>query len=283
MINSAKDFIKFELLAMDLKYPIISKFKENNRDLLKEVSYRLNNGDSASKIKKYIYLKLKALYEMVSNDLLCLSIEQGNLMLDIKNYKINENNTLVMGLNLEELITGRIHYHTNLILQDYIREDLKVNAIKRKTLNSLISLNSDYLKANRESIYQTIEENNDIKGWLYTAVLDRRTSGLCISLNNRFYSAKVYKNRGSVPYRPNVNTHRNCRSLLITIFKDDNVNDYKSIGLKEFLKDEKYEAKKLLGIKKYKLFVENKLDIKDVFNFKNNKFYTNKEIIANLK
>jgi len=66
--------------------------------------------------------------------------------------------------------------------------------------------------------------------------------------------------------------------MLITIFENDNIKDFKNITLDEMLKQDKYEAKKLLGEERYKLFVDNKYSAKDIFDFKNRKFYTIEEL-----
>jgi hypothetical protein len=41
-----------------------------------------------------------------------------------------------------------------------------------------------------------------IKGWLSIAILDNRTSAICIGYNNRFYTKKKYGTRDNVPSPP---------------------------------------------------------------------------------
>ena len=65
---------------------------------------------------------------------------------------------------------------------------------------------------------------------------------------------------------------------LVSDFENDDVKDFKNISFDEMLKTDKYEAKKLLGKKRYELFIDNKLNAKDIFDFKNRKFYTIEEL-----
>jgi hypothetical protein len=185
----------------------------------------------------------------------------------------------MLGLNIDDIIKNRINTHYNLLIQRYVQKDLQINNIKKNTNRRVLSIVNDYTKVLSDKSVQKIEEGeNDIKGWLYSAILDRRTSTLCISLNNKFYSYKRYKKRSNLPYIPNINTHIGCRSMLITIFENDDVKDFKNISFDEMLKTDKYEAKKLLGKKRYELFIDNKLNAKDIFDFKNRKFYTIEEL-----
>jgi hypothetical protein len=162
-----------------------------------------------------------------------------------------------------------------------VQNDIQTNLIKKNTNRRVLSIVNDYVKVLSNTSIEKLEEGeNNIKGWVYSIILDRRTSTLCISLNNKFYSYKKYKKRSNLPYIPNVNTHIGCRSMLITIFENDNIKDFKNITLDEMLKQDKYEAKKLLGEEKYKLFVDNKYSAKDIFDFKNRRFYTIQEMLA---
>ena len=188
--------------------------------------------------------------------------------------RVNNNDVFTMGLNLNDLINAKIYYHLSLIVNNVIQNELPVNKIKSKTVNNISSSTYDYLKAYRTVLYNQVEKKQDnIKGWLYNAILDRRTSKLCIGLNGRFWSRKVYKDRSSLPYVPNVNTHRRCRSTLITIYKDDDVKEFRDLTFDEFVKNEKYEVKKLIGDKKYKLMIDNNLSFHDIYNSKDFKFY----------
>jgi len=273
--------LKLEILFLNQQYNYITHFKNSNNEILNKIRNMQDKGYSLTTIKKYLYSHLKELYKYVKKDIEDMQNSNNELIKFAYNYDkdINTLTTFTMGMNLDDLINAKIYYHLNLIVRDLIINELKVNTIKRKTLNSITSTTYDYLKADRQYIITQIEKSdNNIKGWLYSAILDRRTSNLCISLNNRFYSKKVYKDRSKLPYIPNVNTHPHCRSILITIYKGDNIADYKGLSIKEFITNEKYEVKKLIGARKYKLMIDNNLSFNEIFNYKNNKFYTNEEI-----
>ena len=278
--------LKLEILFLNQQYNYITHFKNSNNEILNKIRNMQDKGYGLTTIKKYLYSHLKELYKYVKKDIEDIQNSNNELIKLAYNYDkdINNKSTFTMGMNLDDLINAKIYYHLNLVIRDLIIDELKVNAIKRKTINSITTSTYDYLKSDRQHIIGQIEKSNtNIKGWLYSAILDRRTSNLCISLNNKFYSRKVYKDRSKLPYIPNVNTHPNCRSILITIYKDDDIKDYKGLSIQEFIKNEKYEVKKLLGTKKYKLMIENNLSFNEIFNYKNNKFYTNKEIEQKIK
>jgi hypothetical protein len=93
-----------------------------------------------------------------------------------------------------------------------------------------------------------------------------------MGLNGKFYRYEDYKSRDRLPRIPNVNTHINCRSILLTIRDDSEIDKFKGKSLKEFLDSEPYEAKKLLGDKRYELYKSGKIDIENMINFKQNKF-----------
>jgi len=199
-----------------------------------------------------------------------------------KAYIVND--TLMMGLNLDEVIASRVNSHFKRLLSAMLSNELPTNKIKSKELNQTISTTTDYLKVVRSNATMQIENNHNIKGWLYSSILDRRTSGLCLSLNNKFYRADKYKNRSNLPWIPNVNTHPHCRSILITIFENDDISKFKNVDLGTFLhdKDNEYEVRKLLGATKYQLFKDNELTLFDIFDYKKRGFKTIKEIRKDL-
>ena len=278
--------LKLETLLLNQKYSYIDDFKISNRELLFKIRDLLDRGKKLKYIKKYLHKELIELYNIPMQGIEDLINQQVDIFNNISEYKVdklNNNDVFTMGLNLKDLINAKIYYHLNLVVKDLINSNLHTNMIKSKVVNNISSSTYDYLKAYREDLYTQIDKkDNNIRGWLYTAILDRRTSKLCIGLNNRFFSRKVYKYRSSLPYIPNVNTHRRCRSSLITIYKDDDIKEFKNLSLDEFVKNEKYEVKKLIGEKKYKLLIDNNLSFSDIFDNKNFKFYSNKEIISKM-
>jgi hypothetical protein len=278
------DIIKIELNAFKIEYPFIGDFKATlNKKLIDKVKSMLDKNISLRYIKAYIRKELEDYYKSkIKLQLLQLKEEQ------LKSFEINPNanikNALVFGLSLDDLIKSRINTHFKSLLQLATTPNLNlndINKIKKANTYAMSSLTYNYLKANRNLAYEYIEMQykSDIKGWLYSAILDRRTSTICLTLNNKFYEFKRYKKRSNLPYIPNINTHINCRSMLLTIYNGEDISKYKNKTLDEFLKSEPYEAKKLLGEKRYKLYKENKLKAEDLINFKQKKFYPIKDLI----
>jgi len=276
-ILTAKELIYKQMHLYNLKYDYIQPFKQEHNKLLKDIKDMLDRNVSLSKVKKYLKKELKSLYNIVREN---IDILEEDIPLY---YNVSKNNkkALMMGLDIDDIIENRINSHYNNLIQKYVQNDIQTNLIKKNTNRRVLSIVTDYVKVLSNTSIQKLEENeNNIKGWVYSIILDRRTSTLCISLNNKFYSYKKYKRRSNLPYIPNVNTHIGCRSMLITIFENDNIKDFKNISLDEMLKQDKYEAKKLLGEERYKLFVDNKYSAKDIFDFKNRRFYTIQEMLA---
>jgi len=279
---TAKDVLNLELYALNIKYSFLKDYKLKHRQLLQDVQTMLSENTSLKIIKVYIKRRLKNIYRDVENSILELSKENFNLL---TNTKYNKSDIFAMGLTLGEMIQSRINTHyKDIINQSLSDNQISMQKTKRKHLNVVTSMTTDYLKVTRNKAYAVIEkQSNDLIGWLYTAMLDRRTSTLCISLNNKFYSRKVYKSRGELPRIPNVSTHIHCRSILIPIYHLDEKKKYQNITLDEFIINDSIEARKLIGDRKYKLMIENKLDAKDIFDYRRRKFYTIKEIKESLK
>ena len=274
---TAKELIYKQMHLYNLKYDYILPFKREHNELLKNIKDMLDRNVSLSKVKKYLKKELKSLYNIVREN---IDILEDDIPL-YYNVSKDNNKALMMGLDIDNIIENRINSHYNNLIQKYVQNDIQTNLIKKNTNRRVLSILNDYVKVlSNTSIEKLEERDNNIKGWIYSIILDRRTSNLCISLNNKFYNYKKYKKRSNLPYIPNVNTHIGCRSMLITIFKNDNIKDFKNISLDEMLKQDKYEAKKLLGEERYKLFVDNKYSAKDIFDFKNRRFYTIQEMLA---
>jgi hypothetical protein len=275
---TAKELLYKQLHLYNLKYDYILPFKHEHNKLLKDIKDMLERNVKLSKIKKYLKKELDKLYSIVRENIEVL--EKDILM--YYNVTKDDKKVLMLGLNIDDIIKNRINVHYNMLIQRYVQQDLQINNIKKNTNRRVLSIVNDYTKVLSNKSIEKLEEENNIKGWVYSAILDRRTSTLCISLNNKFYSYKRYKKRSNLPYIPNVNTHIGCRSMLITIFSEDNIKDFKNISFDEMLKTDKYEAEKLLGKKRYKLFIDNKLNSYDIFDYKNRRFYTIEELKARI-
>jgi hypothetical protein len=70
------------------------------------------------------------------------------------------------------------------------------------------------------------------------------------------------------------------------VLEQDNLNEFKekyNVSLNDFLKTNKHEAIKIIGKKRYNLFINNNLKAEDIFNYKERRYYTVQEIKDMLK
>jgi hypothetical protein len=281
---TSSQILSLELYALDLKYEYMVDFKNNHRDILEQFDRKLQNNTPLPKLKTWLLNKLKELYAPVVTSIVDLSKETFELM-HISPSLYIQGDITAMGLTVDELIKSRILTHFKAMISSaVVKGSLDINKIKKTANNSTVSITTDYLSTVRDTAYRIIESKQDtIIGWLYSSILDRRTTTLCISLNNKFYSIDTYKDRSALPYTPNVNTHPRCRSILLTIYDHKDIKRYKDISLDEFLLSDEHEAIKRIGKTKYKLFKDGKLKAVDIFNYKDRKFFTNKEIKERLR
>lgn len=155
----------------------------------------------------------------------------------------------------------------------------------KRMRNSIDMFLDTNLKAAREHAYQEadikIDKEDGIKGWLSVAVLDNRTSAICIGYNNRFYTKKKYGSRANVPDPPP--RHPNCRSILYTIRGDETSEMYKNVGFDRFLSNKPEIGRDLMGDLKYKLWKDGGGDVVDFVDINKKRFYTNEELAKRLK
>lgn len=117
---------------------------------------------------------------------------------------------------------------------------------------------------------------SNVKGWMSIAVLDNKTSAICLSLHNKFYSAEDYKTRFDIPYQ--IPRHPHCRSMFVTVFKDKSIQSYKGKNLETFLRQNPTQGKELMGIKKYEMFEQEKIKLTNFIDLKGGRYFTNDEI-----
>lgn len=122
---------------------------------------------------------------------------------------------------------------------------------------------------------------SNIKGWMSIAVLDNKTSAICLSLHNKFYSIEDYKTRFDIPHQ--IPRHPHCRSMFVTVFKDKSIQSYKGKNLETFLMQNPTQGKELMGIKKYEMFQQEKIKLTNFVDLKNGRYFTNAEIKKRLK
>jgi SPP1 gp7 family putative phage head morphogenesis protein len=282
----ASDIIRSELEFLNLKYPFVTNYKIWHKELLNKVQSDLEKGKPLRNIKKYIRDALNDYYTTyIKKSMRDLNISQAKELLETPKVNIYDIETPIFNLSLNDMIASRVMTHYKSILNNIEDTQLKnINKIKRVNLNTVTSMTYNYLKASRQvKIYSKLEVRRQIKGWLYSAILDRRTSKMCISLNGRFFSRKEYGSRSQLPYIPNVSTHYNCRSTLITIYEDKEIRTYRNETLKEFIENEPSEAKKALGVKRFELLKEGKVTVDDLIDFKRATFYPVKEVVKRIK
>ena len=155
-----------------------------------------------------------------------------------------------------------------------------------------------YLLAESEAFNDFYQENKKVFPYgYYVAVLDNKTTPICMSLHG---------NRYPIDEGPRPPQHYNCRSQFImeadldhalghlypyNVIKEKmgHVKVYKDFG--EFLrKQPKSFVEDILGIQRAKLFMDNKLPLKRYIDINDNRFYTleemkkkNKSIFENLE
>ena len=137
-------------------------------------------------------------------------------------------------------------------------------------------------KQARQQGYEKVDKNNarKIRGWISITILDSKTSAICLSYQNRFYSIKDYKTRADIPNKPP--RHPNCRSIILTVWEGVRITDYKGQKLSTFLKNNPKVAEDIMGKKKHKIFTTGKAQINSFIDVKGSRFYTNDEIIQRL-
>jgi SPP1 gp7 family putative phage head morphogenesis protein len=118
--------------------------------------------------------------------------------------------------------------------------------------------------------------SKEVKGWISVAVLDNKTSAICVRLHNTFYSKERYATRFDIPFQ--IPRHPNCRSTFVTVFKGRSIQSYKGKNINTFLNNNPTQGEAILGIEKYRLFKEGKKKITSFIDIKGRKFYTNAEI-----
>ena len=129
-------------------------------------------------------------------------------------------------------------------------------------------------------LYNDKKDNKNIRGWISIAVLDNRTSPICISYHNKVYLKKDYKTREDIPNRPP--RHINCRSILMPVYDGVRITNYKGQNISTFLKNNPKVAEDILGQKKYRIFKSGKAKINSFIDVKGQRFFTNDEIIKRL-
>ena len=250
------------------------KYRLKHREILTKVDYWIKKGYSITKIKKWTNELLYALYFDVKKEVKKLIVEQKAIIEDVDEEDIKSRFATFQGLNLEELFKGRIGTH----LRSIIAQNKTISKLKSSNIGALSGLVDTITKTQREQSYNKVGDKlPNIKGWLSIAVLDGRTSPICMSLHNKFYQIKKRSDVPNLPPR-----HPNCRSLVVPVYYGDNVDDLRGIKLSTWLRDNPTKGRKLLGDEKYQLVVDNEIEVNSFVDIRNGRYYTNEEIKDNL-
>lgn len=220
-------------------------------------------------------------------------VDEQNENITDEKEKLDFDEAVIAGYTFTELIAQRKvttkKQATKFMVQaqDVLTDDIGAlkslidNDIKRYT-KGLETFYRTQAKSAREFGYAQNDKilSKEVRGWLSVAVLDNRTSAICVSLHNKFYSKKDYATRFDVPYQ--IPRHPNCRSILVTVFEGVNITKYKGKNINTFLKNNPKMAEGILGQKKYRIFKTGKAKINSFTDIKGSRFYTNDEIIKRL-
>ncbi len=159
--------------------------------------------------------------------------------------------------------------------------DNEINRYKRSVNNIYKTVASSERDTYEAEVDKEPIRKNVVKGWMSVAVLDNRTSPVCIGLHSRFYSRKTYKTRFDIPNKPP--RHPRCRSILYTVYTFENENDFVDETLTKFFKRNRTAGKTIMGENKFRLYENNKIAPANFVDVVGKRFFTNEEIINRFK
>jgi len=287
MLTEENEILHFELLAE------MQKIDDNSADnfvaLLHIIKSKLEANRPIKEIKKIINQSninenLKDTLEtMINQQLKNITGETNKIKLTaeatagytyLESIKLKQEATKKQAIRF--MVQAKEAIKDNQPIQDIIDNEL------RKYKSNLETFYRTQTKQARQDGYAKVDKklSRKIRGWISVAVLDNRTSGICIALNNKFYLKKDYPTRFDIPNPPP--RHPNCRSVLLTVWENTRITDYKTQKIETFLKQNPKIAEDILGKKKYKIFKTGKAKINSFVDIKGSRFYTNDEIIQRL-
>lgn len=283
-IENADDVINAEILFEQQQ--IEDESAKDYKALLLAIVASLEAGEPLKKTKKLI--EDADVNKDLSKDLRKISNEQIENITDDAT-KIDYDEAVIAGYTFKELVAQRKNttkkQATKFMMQaqELLKEDkAQITQLIKDELNkyekSIETFYRTQTKSAREFGYAQNEKKKikQIKGWISIAVLDNRTSAICMSLHNKFYSKDDYATRFDLPYQ--IPRHPNCRSQFVAVFKNKSIQSYKGKNLETFLRQNPTAGKELMGIKKYELFEKKKVKLTNFVDLKGKRFYTNSEI-----
>lgn len=284
-ITDADNIINFEILAE--QQSIEDTSSEAFKQLILAIIASIQAGEPLKKTKKLIEDAdvnkdlSSGLRKIINEQLQNITGEQT---------KINYDEAIVAGYTYKELIEQRKNT-TKKQATKFMTQAQDVLKDEKRQISQLVQDEINKYEKSIETFYRTQTKgardfgyaqnekvlSKEIKGWISIAVLDNKTSPICMSLHNKFYEKNdVYRTRFDLPYQ--IPRHPNCRSIFVAVFKGKSIQSYKGKNLETFLMNNETAGKDLLGIKKYDLFKNKDIKLTNFVDLKGKRFYTNSEI-----
>jgi len=263
--NSHKEFLS-------LLFLIKSKLETNTpiKEIKRLIRANTVNNDLADKLKEFMEQQMSNITDEDESVSLHKEALAGYTFLElmrIRNQNTQKNLIATMARMREAL-------KENSPVGDIIDNEVK------KYKRGLETFYRTSAKKAREYAYDKLDKQRRVRGWISVAILDNRTSAICIALHNKFYLKKDYPSRFDIPNPPP--RHPNCRTLLLTVYEGDRITDYKGQKISTFLKQNPRVAEEILGKKKYRIFKTGKAQINSFIDIKGHRFWRNDEIIRRL-
>jgi len=213
--------------------------------------------------------------------------QQQRIITSNKDSELSLNRESFGGLSFKESIEDRNKsilksvFAFTILVRNTLIENRGISPIVRDEVNKYKRRDDMFYntqtKAAREYAYRDIDnKNKDIKGWLSIAVLDNRTSVICVGLANKYYSVKQYPKREDIPNQPP--RHPNCRSILIGVEYGERLKDYMTQTADDFMHRNPKTAIDFLGEEKHKLWLESNTSINNFIDLKKGALFSNEQI-----
>jgi len=272
-INKKYNLLYLEILGMIENESNFNNSKLNKLFLYIDTEYKKIEEES-QKLSEEELLLISALFIKSESKLIDKKLSKDIIKIDFKK-------DIVLGYNLNEMIvsnSNRSKYNLKKIIKSNVLANNELKNYKKDIKSSvdkisfgLMTILNTYSKYNRESVRNEVDNN----GWISLAVLDSKTSSICIKLNKEIYPKKKYSSRGDIPNLPP--RHFNCRSVVVRT-TEKNLEEVKNgVSFTDYIKRNKVDGEKLLGKQRYKLFMESRYDIKE-FISDNGQYFTLKEL-----
>ncbi len=237
--------IKFENLG-DIKSAFTKMLKKQFEDGIKSGRKEINLAKVAKKKNKFSEI-VKFQWEIdlrkikPQEALDWLDKQAYDLTGDIRDYLMSEfrdvlKNAILRGDDLKSVVNSM-----DKIVQDFVAEGLldepipgyRLEAIARTNINQAFNMG-------RKIFFEDPQLEGYVIGYQYSAIIDARTTPICEWLDNRTFSI-LYKDLEIIT-PPN---HWNCRSLLVPLTLDDEIEDFDNKLPPKNLLEQIYRFKKI--------------------------------------